>query len=135
MSVHRRLSGKAGVAALSLALVAAGAIATSQPSAAADDSYFFGLVRPTPMVHVPMAGAESEAQLIRALQSEGYSDIKVTSIEPNIFDPRPELMHPDLTYSSAADPQAQHTPIHFGWNGTAVKGGEQVEVYVVHAAP
>jgi hypothetical protein len=125
-----RRAGRATLpAALAAALSLAALLAAPAPSAA-EESYFFGLVTPTPMVHVPLAGSASEAQLIRALQADGFTDIAVTPLQPNGIDPRPELLHPDLTVSSPADPRAQDTPIHFGWNGTAVKDGRTVHVYV-----
>ncbi len=116
-----------------LLLITSAVLCASAPSAAADESYFFGLVTPTPMVHLPMAGASSYAQLIELLQSQGYGDVKVTPLSPNVFDPRPELMHPDLTFTSPDNEDAQDTPIHFGWNGTAVKDGKTFEVYVDRA--
>jgi hypothetical protein len=126
----------AGGAALSLAATLfAGPVALQHDGAliTADTSYFFGLVRRTPMVHLPMPGVTSYAQLIQRLQSEGYTDIKVTPLSPNMFDPRPELLHPDLTFTSAENAAARNTAIHFGWNGTAVKDGTTVEVYVDRA--
>lgn len=129
MSAKNRLSGLSRVALLSLALTAAAALGASRP-AAAEESYVFGLVQRTPTVHLALPGATSEAQLIARLQRDGYADIKVTPLSPNIFDPRPELFHVDLTVSSPSDPRAQGTPVHDGWNGTAVKGGRTFEVYV-----
>jgi hypothetical protein len=115
-------------------LFASAVLCALAPTASADDSYFFGLVTPTPTVHVPMAGAASYAQLIRQLQAQGYTDIKVTPLSPNAFDPRPELMHPDITFTSPDNEEAQDTPIHFGWNGTADKNGTTFEVYVDRAS-
>ena len=134
MSTRNRFAALPRIAALSLALavpaVSAAVQAANAETATPDESYVFGLVTLTPMMHVPMAGAASYAQLIRLLQSQGYADIKVTPLSPNSFDPRPELMHPDLTFTSAADDAARDTAIHAGWNGTAVKNGRMVEVYV-----
>jgi hypothetical protein len=113
MLIRNRFRGMARVAALSLALavpVASAAMqnAYAQP-ASADDSYVFGLVTLTPMVHLPIPGATSYAQLIQELQAQGYADIKVTPLSPNRFDPRPELVHPDLTFTSADDEAARDT--------------------------
>jgi hypothetical protein len=130
MSARHRFTSLPRLAALSIAFATAAALAACAPTAASDDSYVFGLVTPTPMVHLAMSGATSDAQLIQQLQRQGYSDIKVTPLSPNIFDPRPELLHTDLTYSSPDDPKAQDTPIHFGWNGTADRNGRTFEVYV-----
>jgi hypothetical protein len=136
MSAQIPVARRAGQAALSAACAAAlslAALLAAPAPSAAEESYFFGLVTLTPMVHVPLSGSASEAQLIRALQADGFTDITVTPLQPNGFDPRPELQHPDLTASSPADPRAQGTPIHFGWNGTAVKDGRAVQVYVERA--
>jgi hypothetical protein len=127
MSTQNRVTELARVVLLLLAAVVAGCARTAVP----DDSYFFGLATPTPMVHVPMAGVASYTQLIEQLQSQGYTDIKVTPLSANSFDPRPELMHPDLVFTSVDDEEAQDTPVHFGWNGTAAKNGQIVEVYVL----
>ena len=83
-----------------------------------------------PSVHTSIAGVASEAQLIARLQSSGYTDIRVTPLHPNGMDRRPELMY---AFSSADDEEAQVTPVHFGWNGTAVKDGRIVDVYVDRA--
>jgi len=130
MLTQNRVTELARVVLVSLAAVMVGCA----PTAVSDDSYFFGLVTPTPMVHVPMAGVASYTQLIEELQSQGYTDIKVTPLSPNSFDPRPEFTHPALVFTSVDDEQAQDTPIHFGWNGTAAKNGQIVEVYVDHAS-
>ncbi len=139
MSPRIHAIGQARRAALSLALAAslasAAALGLATPAAAADDGYLFGLVTPTPMVHLALPGTASEAQLIGTLQAQGFADIKVTPLSPNAFDPRPEFMHPDLTYSSPDDAAARNTPVHAGWNGTAVKHGRSFEVYVDRAAP
>lgn len=130
-----RRMARAAVLSLSLALPAVSAAVQGAyaQAASADDSYFFGLVTRTPMVHLPMPGTASYAQLIQQLQAQGYADIKLTPLSPNLFDPRPELMHPDLTFTSAKDDAARDTPIHAGWNGTAVKNGTMFEVYVDRA--
>lgn len=135
MSAQNRFNGLRRFRALALAVSAAAlAMPGASTPAAAEDSYLFGLVTLTPMVHVPLAGTATDATLIRQLQSQGYADIKVTPLSPNLFDPRPELMHPDLTFTSAEDRGAQDTAIHFGWNGTAVRNGKTFEVYVVRIA-
>ena len=83
-----------------------------------------------PSVHISIAGAASEAQLITELRSLGYSNIRVTDLRHNGMDRRPELMQ---AFSSADEEEAQVTPLHFGWNGTAVKDGRTVDVYVDRA--
>jgi hypothetical protein len=85
------------------------------------------LVTPVPSVHLAVAGVTSCAQLIQRLQSQGYTDIKMTEDYPNILDPRPEIRH---GYSTAEDPEAQDAPAHYGWMGTAVKDGQTANIYV-----
>lgn len=133
MSARPRLAGLFRPALLSLSLSAISLLGGSGPAAAAEDAYFFGLVTRTPMVHVPLAGTATYAVLIGRLRAEGYADVKLTPLSPNRFDPRPELMHPDLTITSADTDAARETTVHRGWNGTAVKGGQTFEVYVDRA--
>ncbi len=134
MTHARKCTDCAIMVGFGLLLLASAVLGAMTQTASADDSYFFGLVTPTPTVHVPMAGATSYAQLIRQLQAQGYTDVKVTPLSPNAFDPRPELMHPDITFTSPDNEEAQDTPIHFGWNGTADKNGTTFEVYVDRAS-
>ena len=86
-----------------------------------------GLGPPLPSVHVSLAGVATDAQLIQQLQAQGYTDIKVTPNYPNRFDPRPEIVY---GFSSPNDEDARDMHVHFGWNGTAVKNGRTVGVYV-----
>lgn len=64
----------------------------------------------------------TQAQLVESLQRDGYADVRLSTSLPNPYDPHPELA-PD-----GADPKT--TPIHPGWNGTATRNGETVNVYV-----
>jgi hypothetical protein len=77
-------------------------------------------------------GPLSQAQLITSLKSHGYSDIKLTTQPPNPTDPHPELT---MSVSSMDDATAQTTAVHLGWNGTAIKNGERVNVYLRPEAP
>ena len=86
-----------------------------------------GLITPVPSVHLTVAGVTNCAELIRRLQSQGYTEIKMTEDYPNTMDPHPEIRH---GYSSPDDPEAQDAPSHYGWMGTAVKDGQTVNVYV-----
>jgi hypothetical protein len=90
-----------------------------------------GLITEAPALQVAIAGGESEAQLIRQLEAQGYDDVRVTEFRPNNVDRRPELMH---AFRSADDEAAQVTPVHVGWNGTAVKDGRTFDVYVTQAS-
>lgn len=64
----------------------------------------------------------TQAQLIDRLHGEGYADVRLSTSLPNPYDPHPELDH------NGGDPRS--TPVHAGWNGTASKNGETVNVYV-----
>jgi hypothetical protein len=88
------------------------------------------IIDDAPALHVAVAGVESEAQLVAQLQALGYRDIRVTGFQPNEIDRRPELSH---GFTSADDEDAQVTPVHFGWNGTALKDGRWVDIYVDRA--
>jgi hypothetical protein len=75
-------------------------------------------------VHVADPGVISGAQLIERLQSQGYTDVKLTSERPTTFTP-----HPELSAGLSSD-EAAATPVHQGWNGTAVRDGRTVDIYV-----
>lgn len=76
----------------------------------------------TPSVHVTVSGIESQAQLISQLGSEGYSDIQLSSLTPNMANPQPQYTSPAIAPGT--------TPVHTGWNGTAYKNGKRYDVYV-----
>lgn len=97
--------------------VAAGAMALSLVAAKAD-----GIVSTAPVVHVPVGGVESQAQLAQTLRAEGYSDVVLTSVTAD-----PTHPHPELNPAFTANPQG--TPVRAGWNGVAVKDGRTVQVY------
>jgi hypothetical protein len=90
-----------------------------------------GLIQDAPALHIAISDPESDAQLIRQLQSQGYDDIRVTEFYPNDIDRRPELMH---GFRSAEDEDAQVTSVHVGWNGTAEKDGRIFDIYVTRAS-
>ncbi len=105
--------------------VAAGAVAalllaSPMPVAA---QQLFGV---RPRVDVTVPGVMSQAQLARQLRSQGYNDIKLSSLYPTPADPNPQ------THGTGGNPQT--TPIHTGWNGTAVKDGRRLHVYVAYGA-
>lgn len=75
----------------------------------------------------------SQADLIQGLKDHGYTDIKiVTDYLPQVSDPHPELSH---GFRSPNDPAAQVTPVHLGWNGTAVKDGDTYDVFIRAQSP
>ena len=80
-----------------------------------------------------LTGPLSQAELIQGLKDHGYSEIKlVTVFTPEISDPHPELSH---GFRSPNDPAAQVTPVHLGWNGTAVKEGYTYDIFIRAEAP
>ena len=76
------------------------------------------------VVHWADPAIASGAQLIEHLQSEGYTDVRLSSQQPTPSTPHPEISA-GLTREAAA-----WTPVHQGWTGTAVKDGRTVNIYV-----
>lgn len=70
-------------------------------------------------VPVTSGGVMSEAQVIQRLESEGYSNVKLTPMRPNTLDARPEEQN--NSGSSAPSTHPQDYPAHIGWNGTATR--------------
>ncbi len=68
----------------------------------------------------------SQAELARQLSQSGYSDIRLTQARPTQIDPRPDI--DDAMTGRALDADA--TPVHLGWNGTAVHEGKRVSILV-----
>ncbi len=99
-----------GVGAASLILGAGSASAGS----------LFGLA---PAVRLPVQSSISQAQLGEMLRSQGYSQIKLSSVAATPATPHPERV------ASFTDNPAK-APVHSGWNGVAVKDGQEVQVYV-----
>jgi len=110
---HPRL-GKGAVFALALA-------ALPVSTACALDAF-----RETPSVSVTVPGVTSQAQLAQQLQAQGYSGIRLSSVQPDPAFPRPELTVP------SDNPQI--TPVHEGWNGTAMKNGQTLGVVVTYGS-
>lgn len=82
-------------------------------------------------IYMP-GGPFTQAQLISGLEAHGYREVALGDEIATPGVPRPELLSP---VRSADDPEAQKTPIHLGWNGTAVKDGAAVNIYVRAEAP
>ena len=76
-----------------------------------------------PAVKVDVTGVESQAQLARTLGQMGYADIRLSPIYPSPVIPYPEN---DSYWASRLDKE----PVHDGWNGSAVKDGQWVRVWV-----
>jgi hypothetical protein len=100
----------------SLAVSAIGLL--TMPAAAGD------LVTAPAAVHVADPGVLSDAQLAEQLRAAGYTDIKLTSERPTQFTPRPEIS------AAVSEGEAPATAAHPGWNGTALKDGRTVDIYV-----
>jgi len=80
-----------------------------------------GFVSATPAVHVSLPATASQAQLASQLAAQGYSNVQLTAYVPSLANPHPELTTPDASPAT--------TPVQNGWNGTATKDGETVNVY------
>ena len=94
------------------------AMTAAVPAMAACDQ----AICPVPTVQVNLNRVESQAQLADQLRQEGYSQIRMSAYEPASTDPRPDLTMPN------ADPA--QTSVHTGWNGTAVRDGSVMNIYV-----
>jgi hypothetical protein len=77
-------------------------------------------------------GPFTQAQLISGLEAHGYRDVALGNEVASPGKPHPELL---AGVHSADDPEAQKTSVHLGWNGTAVKDGELVNIYLRSEAP
>ncbi len=75
-------------------------------------------------VTVAVSPLTSQGDVARQLGQSGYSDIRLTPVRPTQIDPRPDLE--DAGSTVAAD----QTPVHSGWNGSAVRNGQRVNVLV-----
>ncbi|WP_298283627.1 hypothetical protein [Acidocella sp.] len=103
------------LSALSALSLAAGLLGAT-PALAADGALFAA----TPSVTVAVQGVESQAQLAQQLSAQGYSNVSLSGTAPNLANPHPEL--------NGATNLAS-TPVQNGWNGTAQKDGETVQIY------
>ena len=82
-------------------------------------------------IYMP-GGPFTQAQLISGLEAHGYRDVALGNEIATPGVPRPELLS---SVRSADDPEAQKTSVHLGWNGTAVKDGATVNIYIRSEAP
>jgi hypothetical protein len=82
-------------------------------------------------IYMP-GGLFSQAQLISGLQAHGYRDVTLSDRIASPSSPAPELAMP---VRSADDPEAQKTSVHVGSNGTAVKDGQLVYIYIRSESP
>lgn len=114
---------------LCLALFAGiGALSLSLPGAAASAG---GVIGTLPAIHVAAPGVMSYAELTERLQRQGYSDIKLTPYRPNTINPRPE----QVASLRVAGDEAKTIAVNWGWNGSAAKDGQTVDIYVGRAPP
>jgi len=79
-------------------------------------------VTTVPVVHVAVPAVESQAQLADTLREQGYAEITLADSAPTFTAP-----HPELNPARISHPET--TPVRAGWNGTAVKDGQTVEIY------
>jgi hypothetical protein len=80
-----------------------------------------------PVLALAKAGAEpvvSEAQLKRLLETQGYHNVRLTSLEPETLFPQPQRLQ------SQSDAVLQREAAHTGWNGTARRDGRTFNVYL-----
>jgi hypothetical protein len=83
-------------------------------------------------VYYMPGGPFTQAQLISGLEAHGYREVALGNEVATPDAPRPDLL---VSVRSADDPDAQKTPVHLGWNGTAVKDGATVNIYIRAEAP
>jgi len=98
-------------------MFAVAALAVGVQAAQAGD-----FISTVPVVHVAVPAVESQAQLADTLREQGFAEIVLADAAPTFTAP-----HPELNPARIAHPEA--TPVRAGWNGTAVKDGQTVEVY------
>ena len=82
-------------------------------------------------IYMP-GGPFTQAQLISGLEAHGYRDVALGDSIASPATPAPEL---SLPRRSSDDPEAQKTSVHLGSNGTAVKDGQLVYIYIRPEAP
>ncbi|MDR3506164.1 MAG: hypothetical protein P4L52_07955 [Acidocella sp.] len=99
-----------------VALAAASLLGIAQPAVAS------GLLSMSSAIMVSLEDVESQAQLAKQLQAEGYSNILLAAITATRMNPHPEL--------NPSETNIAGTPVRPGWNGTAVKDGKTYDVYV-----
>ncbi len=105
--------------ASSAVVATAALLGLAQPAAA------FSLFSTVASVTVPVSNVESQAQLAAQLQAQGYSDVRLASFAATRENP-----HPELNSALVNEPTS---PVREGWNGTAVKDGETIQVYVTRS--
>jgi hypothetical protein len=66
----------------------------------------------------------SEAQLKQSLEAQGYRNVRLTSLEPEVLFPQPQRVEPQS--AATLESEAAHT----GWNGTADGDGLTFDIYV-----
>ncbi len=95
-------------------------LAAGVPAAAHAAYEWYGFA---PAVKVDVTGVESQAQLAQTLGQMGYTDIRLSPTYPNPVIPYPEN---NPYWAKRLDKE----PVHDGWNGSAVKDGKRVGVWV-----
>jgi hypothetical protein len=82
-------------------------------------------------IYMP-GGPFTQAQLISGLEAHGYRDVALGDSVASSVSPGGDVLWP---VRSADDPEAQKTSVHLGSNGTAVKDGQLVYIYLRPEAP
>jgi hypothetical protein len=77
---------------------------------------------------IDVAHVTTLEQLKQTLESHGYTNVKLAPNKPNEEDPRPDLE--DNGPGKKSTFNAGRTPVHAGWEGTAMKDGKTVNVVI-----
>lgn len=117
MPTYRHLPASARAVLASTALVLGLGCSTTASAIAQE------VVAPYPSVEVAVATVTSQEALTARLQQAGYSEIMLSALSPNPANPFPER-------NRASGENPRLTPVHAGWNGTAVKEGRLVHIHV-----
>jgi hypothetical protein len=83
---------------------------------------------PTGTVKLAISETTSMTELKDLLQKRGYTNIDLSPTRPNEENPRPDIQGTGGPASSKPNPDT--TAVHYGWNGTAVRGGKRVNIVI-----
>lgn len=85
-------------------------------------------VKRSDTVNLDLSELISMDQLKHLLEQQGYTDILLSPVKPNSTNPRPDIQDSGPKAVKSVNPAT--TPIHEGWNGTAVKDGKRVNIEI-----
>jgi hypothetical protein len=103
-------------------LLAAGSLSVAHADSPKDPQQITGTAR------LDFTKVISLEQLQTLLEQEGYTDIQLSPVQPNISDPRPDIQANSPNGRKHLDLAA--TPVHPGWDGTAVRNGKRVNIVI-----